>query len=160
MKLYFVRHGIADAPEGYTGTDFERPLTSEGRKKMTSEAKALASLKLGVDVIITSPLVRAQQTATIVAKELDMDDRLHDDARLGPDLDVEALASLLDDHATTDTIMLVGHEPSFSEVVGSIVGGAAIDLKKGGVACVEVTERAGPRGILLWLATPKLLRNV
>jgi len=157
MKLYFLRHGIADAPEGYQGSDFERPLTDEGCRRMAAEAKTIAKLKLELDAIITSPLKRAKQTASIVADELKMKEELVEDERLGPAFDTEALASLLRDNTNAQAIMLVGHDPSMTETIGALVGGAKIDFKKGGVACVDVPEPSSLRGELLWLAPPKLL---
>ena len=157
MKLYFVRHGIADAPVDYRGTDYDRPLTAEGCKRMAREAKALAKLGIAADAIVTSPLARAQQTASIIAQELKMLPKLVEDERLAPDFDMKELASVLRDYAKTAAIVLVGHEPSMSETIGDLIGGAAIDLKKGSVACIDVPDPTSLNGVLLWLAPPKIL---
>lgn len=124
---------------------------------MTREAKTIAKLDLDLDVIVTSSLLRAKQTAEIVAERLDMRDALREDARLAGNFDTAALAAILQDYGNADTIMLVGHEPDMSATVGRLIGGAAIDLKKGGIACVELPDRSSMRGSLLWLVPPKVL---
>ncbi len=157
MKVYFLRHGLASDREQWQGDDFERPLTDEGREKMAREAKALAKLGIALDAIITSPLVRAKQTAEIVADRLKLHNRLKKDERLSPGFDAEQLRLVLQDHTDADAIMLVGHEPDFSATIEHIVGGAKIDLKKGGLACVDLANVASLDGVLLWLVPPKLL---
>jgi phosphohistidine phosphatase len=156
MKLYFLRHGIA-ADRAEQGSDFDRPLTDEGRKRMAREAKALAKLNLELDDIITSPLVRAKQTAEIVADRLKMPDKVIQDDRLSPDFDSQRLARVLQDHANADAIMLVGHEPDFSQMVEQLAGGAKVDLKKGGLACVDLPDPSSLNGQLVLLVPPKVL---
>lgn len=155
MKVYFLRHGIAADPEDWKGSDFDRPLTREGRERMQREAKTFARLSLPLDAIVTSPLVRAKETAEIAAESFKL--RPVDDERLGPDFDVQRLGEIVRAHAGADSIMLVGHEPNMSETIGEIAGGARIDLKKGGVACVELSDAADLSGTLLWLIPPKVL---
>lgn len=157
MKLYFLRHGIAVDREEWKGNDFDRPLTDEGRERMAREAKTIAKLDLGLDVIITSPLLRAKETARIVADRLKMGDELIEDERLGPDFDATRLSAILQERAIADAIMLVGHDPSMTEMVGQLAGGARIDLKKGGLACVDVRDFASLNGQLVCLVTPKIL---
>ena len=132
MKCIFLRHGIAADREAWTGADADRPLTEAGIERMKREAKALATRSLGVERIVTSPLVRAAETAAV------------------EDVILEA-------HPDIESIMLVGHEPTMSETIGELIGGGRIDLKKGGIACVEIPNRKMMRGTLLWLAPPKML---
>lgn len=157
MNVYFLRHGPAGDREQWQGDDFDRPLTGDGRARIAREGKALAKLDLGLDLLLTSPLVRAKQTAQIVAERLGMEDRLFEDARLGLGFDNDALASILHDRAGVGTLMLVGHEPSMSETIGRLVGGAAIDFKKGGLACVDLEDAQAARGTLTLLVTPRVL---
>lgn len=157
MKVYFLRHGLAGDPAQWEGDDFERPLTEEGRERMAREAKALAKLDLDLDAIITSPLVRANQTAEIVADKSKLHNRLKKDERLSPGFDAEQLRLILQEYQDAGAIMLVGHEPDFSATVGHIAGGAKMDLKKGGLACVDLPDVASLDGVLLWLVPPKLL---
>jgi phosphohistidine phosphatase len=158
VRCYFLRHGIAVDPEQWQGKEFDRPLTGEGRERMAREAKTLAALGLDFDVIVTSPLVRAKQTASIVAERLKVADRVVEDARLGIAFDPNSLARVLAQHANAGSLLLVGHEPSMSETIGSIVGGARIDFKKGSLACVNMPQPASSlAGELFWLVPPKIL---
>ena len=155
MKVYFLRHGVAAEPEDWKGSDYDRPLTDDGRERMAREAKAIRKLDLKLDAILTSPLVRAKQTADIVARELRMPSK--EDERLGGDFDVSSLEAILQGCADLKALMLVGHEPSMSSVIGRLIGVARIDLKKGGLACVELPDAATMTGDLLWLIPPKVL---
>jgi phosphohistidine phosphatase len=156
MRLYFLRHGIAEdrAP---SGRDFDRALTAEGRARMVREAKTMAVLRLGIDRIITSPLVRAKQTATIVAASLDFGESLVVDERLGAEFGPDPLAHLLAEHPDVDTVLLVGHEPGMSRTIGHLVGGARLDVKKGALACVELAGPSLRGGELRFLLPPKVL---
>jgi len=156
MKVFFLRHGIAEDAQNWKGGDASRPLTAEGRDRMAREAKTIAKLDLGLDIILTSPLVRARETAEIVADRLNLRDKLREDSRLAEGFGAGQLAAILHDHAD-QTLMLVGHEPDMSATVGRLTGGAKIDLKKGGLACIELHDRSSMQGELLWLVTPKIL---
>lgn len=157
MLCYFLRHGPAGDATTWSGADFERPLTPDGEKRIAREARTIGALELDVDAIVTSPLVRARQTAEIVAKELRLRDVLRQDDRVGLGFSAALLAAILRDHAGVQRIMLVGHEPSMSMTVGELIGGGDVDFKKGALACVELTGGSPLRGQLLWLAAPKLL---
>lgn len=164
MNLFFMRHGIA-ADRGGTGTrsdDRERPLTPKGIKRMRKAAKGLLSLSLPFDRILTSPLVRARETAQIVAETLRMQDRLDEIQELCPDQSVQNLLSGLAAYAGKKNILLIGHEPLLSSTVSYLLSGnagAEILLKKGGLCCLEV-DGFPPKGsaVLHWALTPKQLR--
>jgi phosphohistidine phosphatase len=160
VRVFFLRHGPAGDPAQWHGSDDERPLTADGTERVAREAKAIARLKLELDVIITSPLVRAKQTAMLVADALKERKRMIEDARLGVDFDASRLSSVLAEHEDADRLMLVGHEPSMSQTIGQLVGGARIDLKKGGLALVDLPDPASRQGQLLWLVPPKLLERI
>lgn len=160
MRCYFLRHGIAVDPEGWQGDDFDRPLTPEGKDRMAREAKTIAALSLDLDAIVTSPLLRAQQTAAIVADKMKMRNRLTEDERLGTGFNSSALKGVLDDHPNAAALLLVGHEPSMSGTIGLLVGGARIDFKKGSLACVAFDDPASLAGELVWLIPPKVLVRV
>lgn|SRR5579872_7432636 len=157
MKLYFLRHGQAGDREDWAGDDFYRPLTTDGVKRMEREAETIEELDLELEIIITSPLVRAKQTAEIVAKKLKMKDRIVEDHDLGLDFTFERLRDILAGHRDKKAIMLVGHEPSMSRTIGQLVGGAKIELKKGGLAFVELASPSSGTGELVWLVPPKIL---
>ena len=139
MILYFLRHGVAGNREEWQGDDGLRPLTQKGMKNMVRQAESLADLGFDLDIILTSPLTRAFQTADIVAHELKMGEKLVQDERLAPGFGIEELVQVLKDHADAESIMLVGHEPDFSQTVAALVGGRVL-LKKGGLARVDVTS--------------------
>lgn len=157
MKCYFLRHGQAGEPEDWSGSDFDRPLTDEGIERMRRAAQTMADMRLDLNVIVTSPLVRARQTAAIVARALQLTDRLIEDPRLGGGFGPGNLPDVLADHAKANAVLLVGHEPAMSRTVGHLVGGAAIDFKKGTLACVNLHNPANLRGELLWLIPAKIL---
>jgi len=149
MKICFLRHGEADWPD-WDKPDDERPLTERGRKEMKRVAKLLDRLKLSADAILTSPLPRASQTAEIVAERLGIE--LKTDSALVHGFSVARLRRLLG-KAEADCVMVVGHEPEFSEVIKELTGGE-IKLSKAGVALLEV-NRGCTSGKLLWLFPPR-----
>ena len=155
MNLYFLRHGLAGERSEWQGDDTKRPLTDEGKEKMKRAAITLAALDLGLDVIITSPLVRAKQTAEIVARKLNCP--LVEDKRLEPGFNDEQLEKILLDHPDANAVMFVGHEPDFSETISALIGGGNIVCKKGGLALVELPTAHSKRGELVWLVPPKVL---
>jgi phosphohistidine phosphatase len=157
MRCYFLRHGIAVDPEAWQGSDFDRPLTREGRERMEREAKTIAKLSLGIGRIVTSPLLRAKQTAQILAQRLGMRDKIVEDARLGGSFDVERLGEILSAQADAKTIVLVGHEPSMSATIGRAIGGASIELKKAALAGVDLPGAGPTDGTLVCLIPPKIL---
>ena len=155
MKCYFLRHGIAVEPEDWSGTDFDRPLTEKGTKQMARAAKSIAALGLKLDAIVTSPLVRAKQTAKLVASAIDMDPI--EDARLGGGFGPGRLAEVLADHPAAESILLVGHEPAISRTVAYLCGEVNLDYKKGTLARIDVPNRATLHGTLVWLIPAKAL---
>jgi phosphohistidine phosphatase len=157
MELYFLRHGEAGKKDEWDGEDSERPLSREGITRMKQEAAAIARLDLGLELIVTSPLVRARQTADIVAKELDMRERLVIDDRLAPGFGRDALAQVLKKHADRRALLLVGHDPDFSETIAALIGGGRVECKKGGFARVDIDDPVTLRGTLVWLVPPRVL---
>lgn len=158
MKLYFLRHGKAANRAEWQGRDADRPLTPEGEEVMRREVEALRAMDLALDLIVASPLVRARRTAEIVAGGLGLGGRLVVDERLAPGFDVGRLEQLLADHALgARAVMVVGHEPDFSETVAALIGGGDVVMKKGGLARVDVAAPAAGGGRLDWLLTPSLL---
>jgi phosphohistidine phosphatase len=162
MELYFLRHGKAVEPgSSGAGDDFGRQLTEQGIDEMEAEAEAFERLGLKPDVILTSPLVRAKETAEIVAKRLGLKKRLIVAEPLSSGCDLERLRNLLSQHSSAEKVMLVGHEPDFSSMVGELIGGGAssVEIKKAAVAAVTINRSARPgSGTLRWLLPPRVLR--
>jgi len=163
MDLYLMRHGIAIV-RGAPGirSDRDRHLTKKGIKRMEKAAKGLAALKISFDHILTSPLVRARQTAEVVAETLNMADRLKEIPELGPDGTVECLLDSLTPFRSDEHLLLVGHEPLLSDTASFLlIKDTQIELllKKAGICAIEVDGLPPQRpGTLLWMLAPRQLR--
>lgn len=160
MFVYFLRHASAGQHKADPAKDEKRPLDSDGIEQCYTIGRALAALDTHVDLILSSPLKRASQTASLVANELAYEDKIILTPSLRPDATYAKFTTLLDEHARHEAIMVVGHNPNLSEFLGRVIGGggrAGIDLKKAAVARVEVDRR---RGFLHWMLTPKAVRTI
>lgn len=153
MLIYFLRHGEADWPD-WKKPDDERLLTEKGKKEMHEVGAFLANLSVKPDVVLTSPLPRASQTAEIAARYVDS--KCVEDELLAPGFGRSELKKLLKKRRG-DSVMLVGHEPDFSRTVCKLTG-ARIKLSKAGVALVEV-DIGLSCGKLLWLFPPKIAKH-
>jgi phosphohistidine phosphatase len=166
MQLLVIRHGIAEDPSTVAATgqeDIGPPLSKEGKQMMKDVVAGLRDLVEEIDVIGASPLLRAQQTAKIVAKAYDdlpvatVDDLL-------PESDPPALINWLQQHATLDVVAIVGHEPNLGRVVTWLMSGvetSRVAMKKGGTCLLEFSDSvAGGKGTLRWLLTPSQLRRI
>ena len=166
MRLLIIRHAIAEDRETFAHTgqdDSLRPLTAEGRRKMLRAAGSLVSLVPSLDAILTSPFVRAADTAAIVAGAYGGMATQTVDA-LVPDASPNALPPVLRSAVGDSVVAVVGHEPHLSSLAAWLLTGKAgefITLKKGGVCLIEFdgAARAGA-GSLLWLLTPSQLRGL
>ena len=127
--LWLLRHG--DAADG--SPDAERPLTKKGEKQSRAAGRALAALGVKIDACLTSPKVRAAETARLACQELGIEPQ-HEPKLAGGPFDPEALAAGLG-----DDVLLVGHDPDFSMAVHALTG-AQVRMKKGGLAAVEKGE--------------------
>ena len=157
MILYFLRHGLAYERGEWLGDDSLRPLTEKGLERMRQEAQVLANLDLELDAILTSPFTRALQTAQIIAERLNLTDRLVEDNRLAPGFGLDELTELLTIFPNAQGLMLVGHEPDFSEIISALIGGGEIVCKKGGLARVVLQNITTLAGRLEWLIPPGVL---
>jgi phosphohistidine phosphatase len=160
MEICFLRHGPAGDPNAWQGDDAERPLTEEGKEQLARVAAGLADLGLVPDLILTSPLLRAGQTAEIVARELGIPERVATEDRLAPGFGRKQLHGILADHPGYPSLMLVGHEPDFSKTAGKLIGGARLAIAKGGLASIDVPDVESLKGTLLRLAPPDMLARL
>ena len=137
-------------------------MTPLGVKKMRRNAAALAKLQVGIDEIWTSPLLRARQTADILAEGLGLAATPQVVKGLEPGGDSAQLIRRLERRAALGGIVLVGHEPDLGQLATQLLTGsrrAAVEFKKGAVACIEVDDVHSPlRGRLHWLLAPKHMR--
>ncbi len=150
LDLIFLRHGLADWPR-WTGDDDDRPITEEGANETHQVAAFLAKLGVKPQKILTSPLPRAAQTAEIAAEHLPAPLIALD--CLGKGFNLRKLSQLLEKEKA-ESLMLVGHEPSFSNVIGELTGGT-VKLKKSGVARLRL-DRSTMKGKLHWLLSPAI----
>jgi phosphohistidine phosphatase len=162
MKLYIVRHGIAAAQSIGSMAGDERPLTEEGINKLNLSAPGLRSLGCAPEVILTSPLPRARQTAEILAVALGTYFEIC--TPLAPSGRREQVYEEIRRRCGCQSLMLVGHQPSLGEIAAEIAWGTPenyIEIKKGGACALELEITRGiPRGTLLWLLTPSVMRSI
>jgi phosphohistidine phosphatase len=153
MKLYFVRHGKAQPADGSVD-DHDRQLTRDGAARLETQARAMAQLGIRPDHIYSSPRVRAQQTAEIIAQVLKKKVEIREEVNF--DFDVRAVAALINGLPDDAEVMFVGHNPSMEDVVRALTGGGVI-MKVGGLARVDITAtQPHLLGQLVWLLAPKV----
>ena len=162
MIIYFLRHASAGKSKQNPRQDDKRPLDKDGVRQCASMGRALAALDTQVDVILSSPLKRAAQTAALVANEMGHEGKIAFTDVLGKDAEYEAFHDLVRKQLKRDAIMVVGHNPTLSEFISRIVSGGAsdraVDLKKGAVARVEYDGRKP--GTLEWCLPPKTVETI
>ncbi len=162
-ELYILRHGIAVDPGTPGIADDERPLTPKGEKRIREIAQGLNKLKLKLDRIATSPLPRARGTAEIVAEVLEIPRLVEVASVLKVGNSATTIARWLEERAE-DRLMIVGHNPSVSELVSLLVHGTPqpmiCDLKKGGMAALSRMSVTQDMYELSWIATPRLIRRL
>src|SRR3954451_8498611 len=159
MILYFLRHASAGEHMVNPKKDEKRALDKEGIDQCGYVGRALAALNVQVDAIVSSPLKRATQTASLVGNELGYEGKLQLDAALRPGAGLAEFRKLLDKYSRLEALMVVGHNPNLSQFLGSMISDsgceASVELKKGAVAKVEMRRTAGT---LQWCLTPKAVR--
>jgi phosphohistidine phosphatase len=163
MKLYIVRHGIAiDREDPKCPSEPERYLTAEGIKKTRKMANNLASKVEKPDLLISSPYVRAMQTAEIFAAALGHSKgKIRATNALLPGSEPSALLRELAKEKHSEVVFVFGHAPHIDQLIAVAVASkhAFTELKKAGVALLDLAHVSPPSGKLVWLATPKLFRT-
>ena len=160
MLVYFLRHASAGQSRRNPALDEKRPLDKEGIGQCRDVGRLLSTLDVHLDLIISSPLKRATQTASLVGNRLGYDSDLVLDAALSPNATYEDFRGLLRRHGKLDAVMVVGHNPSISRFLSLLITNGAFDqaveMKKGSVARVDHDSR---QPVLNWLLTPKIARS-
>jgi len=157
MLLHLLRHAHAGDPYAWSGPDAERPLTDKGRAQAERVGRFLHGIGFSSEGFITSPKVRAAETAKIVADLLDLP--LVADDRLAEAFDLATLEAILDDHGNPERPVIVGHDPDFSELLAVLCGAVGVPMRKGAFARIEVDRPFVPgTGTLRWLVPPDLLK--
>jgi len=165
MNLYLMRHGVAVAADDpAVAQDSERSLSNKGMKRMRRAARGLQHLKIPFGAVLTSPVLRARQSAEIVAAALSMEAQLEETSGLAPESTVEHLLFSLTRYQDREHLLLVGHEPLLSRTMASLLCGSSgkimeIAVRKGSLCRIEV-DGVPPKsaGILHWFLTAKQLR--
>jgi len=164
MQLYIVRHGIAiDREDPKSPSDPERFLTAEGLRKTRDVARGLASLKISPEVFLSSPYVRAMQTAEIFAEALKFPKaKIKGTELLLPGAEPAGFfRELQRTSRSEESVVCFGHAPQLDELIAFALGSKKdlTQMKKAGAACLELTRISPPAGLLVWLSTPKILRK-
>jgi phosphohistidine phosphatase len=161
MIIYIVRHASAGEHLNNPKKDEKRPLDADGIEQCGFVGRALAALNVQPDVIISSPLKRATQTASLVGNEIGYEGKLQLEAALRPDASFADFRHMLEKYSKHEAIMVVGHNPSITEFLARIIAKsgceALVDFKKGAVARVETVRHSAT---LNWFLTPKMAREI
>jgi phosphohistidine phosphatase len=161
MIIYFLRHASAGQSVSNPKKDEKRGLDEDGIEQCRQIGRALAALQVQLDVIISSPLKRASQTAALVANEMGHEGKLQLDPALRPEAGFSQFRDLIARCAKLDAIMVVGHNPNLSEFLGRSIthgaGEAEVVLRKGAVAQVDTKRN---RAALRWCLTPKVVAAI
>ena len=163
MVIYFLRHANAGQKHfSNPAKDEKRPIDKLGEEQSHDVGRALAALGVTANVIVSSPLTRAMQTAAIVSQEIGHEEKVVIDDALKPEATFEQFKALLNRHKEKAAILVVGHDPSMTEFVNRVLSGGrplgAIEMKKAGVAKVEIDVR-GP-AVLKWCMPPKVVQKI
>jgi len=155
VELYLLRHAHAGDPSAWEGDDSARPLSEKGRRQSERLGVFMAERGFSADALVTSPKLRALQTAELFGARLSLP--VAEDRRLAGPLDLDGLAAVID-AAGGGRVVLVGHDPDFSELAATLCGAAYLQLKKGALCRLDVALPLQPAGgILRWLLPPDLL---
>ena len=159
MQLYILRHGIAE--DGKPGSsDADRALTAEGKKKLRDILRVAQHAGAAPKLMISSPYVRAMETAAIAMEVLGYKDALQQTNVLIPSSDPKPVWEEIRLHKNVSELMLVGHEPLLSTLAGFLLAAPSLymDMKKGAIVRIDIDSFGPqPRGILKWMLVPKLV---
>ena len=161
-SLYLVRHAVAAERGDKWPDDTKRPLTNKGMAKMRLAIRGLDELRVRPALVLTSPLVRAHQTAELLVDGLDSLPDLEVTDALSPGRPPSQVAEVLGGYQKLKEIALVGHEPDLGELAAWLIGAREpLLFKKGGACRIDVASLPpGRNGHLIWFATPRMLRSL
>ena len=159
MNLYILRHASAGTRRANPLIDVKRPLDKEGKQQCLLVGSYLNSLRVQFDLVISSPLKRALQTASLVATETGYDAKIMVSEALSPGATVAQFEKLLADLNTHENVLIVGHNPNLAQFLGAVISSSKMNirLRKGAIARIDMARRPG---ILHWLVDPRILRGV
>jgi phosphohistidine phosphatase len=153
VELYLLRHADAGDPAEFRGDDAQRPLSNKGRRQASTMGRFLNQRGFHPDAILSSPMMRARQTAELVAAALDTKVQL--DSRLVGIPDLARLGEIVD--GAGRKLLLIGHDPDLSDLAAELTGARQLPLKKGGIARIDASlPLSAGGGTLRWLLPPDL----
>jgi len=170
MNLYILRHASAGIKRANPVVDHKRPLDKDGKRHCLQLANVLNTMKLQFDFIVSSPLKRSMQTASLVGTEMGYEAKIISSAALAPDATFAQFQKLLREYANYENLLVVGHNPNLTAFIGSLLvpavasraivqdtsaGAVLVRLRKGSLARVSFTR--GP-ATLNWLLDPRTVR--
>ena len=158
MNLYLMRHANAGVPRDNAKLDAKRGLIAEGKEQCMIMGRILGALKVQPEVIVSSPLKRALQTAQFVGNELGYEGKVEISQALEPQATYADFLKLLDTLADRQEVLVVGHNPNLFQFLGRIItgnGGAGVRMRKGAVARIDMEKRPP---LLQWLVDPRMAR--
>src|SRR5258706_15313661 len=157
MDIYLIRHGDSvDLADWHGQDDAMRPVTPEGIAKLKRQARTLAQCKLPIDTLISSPFVRARQTAAIVGEALHLP--VIEDALLTrTQFALAQLEQVLAKYPQSQHLILAGHEPDFSKIMSAVIGGGSLAIDHGGIGRISMKTIHPASGTLVWLLTPDVM---
>jgi phosphohistidine phosphatase len=159
VNLYVLRHASAGTRRANPLIDVKRPLDKEGKQQCILVANYLNALKVQFDLVVSSPLKRALQTASLVGTETGYDASIMVSEALSPGASVAAFEKLVNDLSMHENVLVVGHNPNLAQFLGTLISSSRMNirLRKGAIARVDLAHRPG---ILHWLVDPRILRGV
>jgi phosphohistidine phosphatase len=158
MILYLMRHANAGLRRENPEQDLKRGLVKEGKEQCMLMARLMSALNVQIDVIVSSPLKRALQTAQFVGTELGYDAKVEISPALGLDADYAAFQALVEKYDDRDGVLMVGHNPNMFKFLGRTItgnGGAGVRMRKGTVARIDMSKHPP---LLQWLIDPRMAR--
>ena len=160
MNLYVLRHASAGTRRLNPVVDVKRPLDKEGKQQCMLIGSYLSALDVHFDLVVSSPLKRALQTASLVGTEVGYDQKIKISPALAPEASLTEFQTMVSELNGSENVLIVGHNPNLPQFLGSLIsipGRAAIRVRKGAIARIDCTRRPGT---LHWLVDPRILRGV
>jgi len=162
LEVYLIRHGVAEERGEDWPDDSKRPLTPEGISRLQKSARGLNAIGVTFDQIVSSPLVRARQTADVFSQDLKSKPPIATSDALAPAGAPPAVIQEITKHVRKARVALVGHEPNLGELAALLIGARTpLEFKKGGICRIDLAmlpPKGG--GMLRWFLTPKMLRTL
>jgi len=160
MNLYILRHASAGTRRANPKLDLKRPIDKEGKQQCLIVGGCLNALNVQFDRVVSSPLKRALQTASLVSNETGYDSKIEISEALSPEASVPKFQELVRALQKYDNVLVVGHNPNLPVFLGSLIapaGRTSIRLRKGAVARIDCDRLPGT---LHWLVDPRILRGI